>query len=163
MHIQNNSAGLWAEVRSCVKRGGRPGLPVPNKPDGLCERRATFGKECSPYAYSSSLSWHRLCHTTQTRSRHHRSPSMMTTWWYTSKTYQSMSCYPFPGSSPHGDWCIVGRNRLLPSHWSSLQRKMESSASSSLLLLWRFMWLWIKRHCKLVHGYLVYTERAPRR
>ena len=26
-------------------RGGRPGLPVPNKPYGLCGRKATLGEE----------------------------------------------------------------------------------------------------------------------
>ena len=25
------------------------------------------------------------------------------------------------------------------------------------------MWLWLKWHCKLVHGWMVYTELAPRR
>ena len=33
------------ELRSCVKsRGGRPGLPVPNSPYGLCGREATLNK-----------------------------------------------------------------------------------------------------------------------
>ena len=27
---------------SCESRGGRPGLPVPNSPYGLCERKATL-------------------------------------------------------------------------------------------------------------------------
>ena len=27
-------------------RGGRPGLPVPNKPYGLCGRKATFEGDC---------------------------------------------------------------------------------------------------------------------
>ena len=26
----------------CESRGGRPGLPVPNKPDGICRRKATL-------------------------------------------------------------------------------------------------------------------------
>ena len=26
----------------CESRGGRPGLPVPNKPDGFCGRKATL-------------------------------------------------------------------------------------------------------------------------
>ena len=29
----------------CERRGGRPGLPVPNKPYGLCGRKATFEEE----------------------------------------------------------------------------------------------------------------------
>ena len=35
----------YRELRSCVKRGsrgGRPGLPVPNSPYGLCGRKATL-------------------------------------------------------------------------------------------------------------------------
>ena len=33
-----------SQLRSCVSesRGGRPGLPVPNSPDGLCRRKATL-------------------------------------------------------------------------------------------------------------------------
>ena len=32
-----------SELRSCVKsRGGRPGLPVPNSPYGLCGQKATL-------------------------------------------------------------------------------------------------------------------------
>ena len=29
----------------CESRGGRPGLPVPNKPYGLCGRKAAFEEE----------------------------------------------------------------------------------------------------------------------
>ena len=29
----------------CESRGGRPGLPVPNSPYGLCGREATFEEE----------------------------------------------------------------------------------------------------------------------
>ena len=29
----------------CERRGGRPGLPVPNKPYGLCGRKAKFEEE----------------------------------------------------------------------------------------------------------------------
>ena len=29
----------------CESRGGRPGLPVPNSPKGLCGRKATFEEE----------------------------------------------------------------------------------------------------------------------
>ena len=34
----------------CESRGGRPGLPVPNKPDGFCERKATL-KQSKPLHY----------------------------------------------------------------------------------------------------------------
>ena len=43
-----------SEVRSCVKvEVGRPGLPVPNSPYGLCGRKAAFeelqpGSNCTP-------------------------------------------------------------------------------------------------------------------
>ena len=30
---------VFSEPRSCVKRGGRAGLPVPNSPYGLCEQK----------------------------------------------------------------------------------------------------------------------------
>ena len=35
-----------SELRSCVskRRGGRPGLPVPNSPYGLCGRKATLNE-----------------------------------------------------------------------------------------------------------------------
>ena len=29
-------------------RGGRPGLPVPNKPDGFCGRKATLNRRKTP-------------------------------------------------------------------------------------------------------------------
>ena len=29
----------------CESRGGRPGLPVPNSPYGLCGRKATFNEQ----------------------------------------------------------------------------------------------------------------------
>ena len=29
----------------CESRGGRPGLPVPNKPDGFCGRKATLKRK----------------------------------------------------------------------------------------------------------------------
>ena len=29
----------------CGSRGGRPGLPVPNKPDGFCGRKATLKQD----------------------------------------------------------------------------------------------------------------------
>ena len=32
----------------CECRGGRPGLPVPNKPDGFCGRKATLKLNLSP-------------------------------------------------------------------------------------------------------------------
>ena len=39
---------LSTELRSCVKeRGGRPGLPVPNGPYGVCGRKPTLN-ELSP-------------------------------------------------------------------------------------------------------------------
>ena len=38
-----------SELRSCVKRrGGRPGLPVPYSPDGLCGRKATLNSPVAP-------------------------------------------------------------------------------------------------------------------
>ena len=41
--------GMWVGVRAqelCESRGGRPGFPVPNKPYGLCGRKATLN--CDP-------------------------------------------------------------------------------------------------------------------
>ena len=42
----------------CESRGGRPGLPVPNNPYGLCGRKATLNEGSRPERglYSSS-SW----------------------------------------------------------------------------------------------------------
>ena len=31
----------------CERRGGRPGLPVPNKPYGFCGRKATLNSNCA--------------------------------------------------------------------------------------------------------------------
>ena len=42
------SGYIWARLfyaraqKVCESRGGRPGLPVPNSPHGLCGRKATF-------------------------------------------------------------------------------------------------------------------------
>ena len=36
-----------AQELVCESRGGRPGLPVPDKPDGFCGRKATFKKEAT--------------------------------------------------------------------------------------------------------------------
>ena len=33
----------------CENGGGRPGLPVPNGPYGLCGRKATLNSECERY------------------------------------------------------------------------------------------------------------------
>ena len=35
-----NATLLPSELRSCVSRGGRLGLPVPNKPYGFCGHKA---------------------------------------------------------------------------------------------------------------------------
>ena len=37
--------GGYRALELCESRGGRPGLPVPNKPYGLCGRKAT--QNCS--------------------------------------------------------------------------------------------------------------------
>ena len=41
--FQAHSVGIVAH-KLCESRGGRPGLPVPNKPYGLCERKATLNQ-----------------------------------------------------------------------------------------------------------------------
>ena len=37
---------LLTEFRSCVSRGGRPGLPVRNSPYSLCGRKVTLNSNC---------------------------------------------------------------------------------------------------------------------
>ena len=39
----------------------------------------------------------------------------------------------------------------------------ERSQSFCQKYRWKVMWLWMKWHCKLVHGCMVYTENALRR
>ena len=36
---------LFRARELCESRGGRPGLPVPNKPDGFCGRQATLKRK----------------------------------------------------------------------------------------------------------------------
>ena len=38
----NNMRACVARCCLCESGGGRPGLPVPNKPDGFCGRTATL-------------------------------------------------------------------------------------------------------------------------
>ena len=66
----------WSSGPVCESRGGRPGLPVPNKPDGLCGRKATLKRNrerwiyiCHPEGrtFSRSLTlngegWIYICH-----------------------------------------------------------------------------------------------------
>ena len=43
--VSAKSEPVWhsgSELGCCVSRGGRPGLPVPNSPYGLCGRKATL-------------------------------------------------------------------------------------------------------------------------
>ena len=43
--VPNNPYGLCGRNRAlelCESRSGRPGLPVPNKPYGFCGRKATL-------------------------------------------------------------------------------------------------------------------------
>ena len=42
-HGRRNSAHRAQEL--CENRGGRPGLPVPNSPYGLCGRKATLNSK----------------------------------------------------------------------------------------------------------------------
>ena len=37
-----DDGALCRAQQLCESRGGRPGLPVPNKPDGFCGRKATL-------------------------------------------------------------------------------------------------------------------------
>ena len=39
--------GGYRALELCESRGGRPGLPVPNKPYGLCGRKATLNYRIS--------------------------------------------------------------------------------------------------------------------
>ena len=39
---QQQQQNLDRAQELCESRGGRPGLPVPNSPYGLCERKATL-------------------------------------------------------------------------------------------------------------------------
>ena len=42
----------------CESRGGRPGLPVPNSPYGLCGRKATLNSSREqPYGYTLTLQY----------------------------------------------------------------------------------------------------------
>ena len=54
LHLGYRSDGLTIRTQElCESRGGRPGLPVPNSPYGLCGRSPTFlffslFKSCTP-------------------------------------------------------------------------------------------------------------------
>ena len=54
-----HSISLSRAQELCGSRRGRPGLPVPNKPDGFCGRKVTLNKIISqlisPYTSSHSL------------------------------------------------------------------------------------------------------------
>ena len=39
--MNDEQYNVRAQPELCESRGGRPGLPVPNKPDGFCGRKAT--------------------------------------------------------------------------------------------------------------------------
>ena len=41
----------------CESRGGRPWLPVPNNPYGLCGRKATLNERYCPRAQGAVLKW----------------------------------------------------------------------------------------------------------
>ena len=45
-HYERRSETLRIRAQElCESRGGRPGLPVPNKPDGFCGRKAPWKKK----------------------------------------------------------------------------------------------------------------------
>ena len=40
--VKNDPTSVQRVEEVCESGGGRPGLPVPDKPDGLCGRKATL-------------------------------------------------------------------------------------------------------------------------
>ena len=57
---RNAEFATGLEVRAqelCGCRGGRPGLPVPNSPCGLCGRKATLNLDLNSETQSSGAVW----------------------------------------------------------------------------------------------------------
>ena len=62
---------VCAELEQCESRGGRPGLPVPNSPYGLCGRKAPPDSGAK-YGYDTVLIDNKL-----TRQHQHTPPSLL--------------------------------------------------------------------------------------